>query len=98
MLFRSVLDQVPAADDSTGAPGAPRTRPRIGLEGLLKAVNAEYQHGPEGLVERILRRVRTLHGGPLVDDAAVLIIGWPGRDADGAGLRSSTLADSVEWR
>ena len=73
-------------------------RPRIGLAGLLSAVSAEYLHGTERLAERILRRVRDLHGGRLADDAAVLILGWPGHDDGAVARRSSTLADSVEWR
>jgi hypothetical protein len=27
-------------------------------------------------VERVLHDVRTLHGGDLVDDAAVVVLGW----------------------
>jgi hypothetical protein len=41
--------------------------------------------------------VRELHGGPLVDDAALLFVGWAGAGATGPAERTSTLADSVEW-
>ncbi|SDC72005.1 Response regulator receiver domain-containing protein [Sanguibacter gelidistatuariae] len=110
LLEATVLDRAPAslpaaatggeAVDGTTArdAGAPVPRPRIGIEGLLEAVSSEFLHGTEGLVERILRRVREVHGGRLVDDAAVLILGWPGHGDDGVGQRSATLADSAEWR
>lgn len=71
-------------------------RSRIGIDGLLAAVSAEFRDGTDELVERILRTVHAVHGGRLVDDAAVLILGWPGCDA-GHGQRSATLADSEEW-
>jgi len=71
-------------------------RSRIGIDGLLAAVSAEFRDGTDELVERILRTVHAVHGGRLVDDAAVLILGWPGCDA-GVGQRSATLADSEDW-
>jgi serine phosphatase RsbU (regulator of sigma subunit) len=71
-------------------------RSRIGIDGLLAAVSAEFRDGTDELVERILRTVHAVHGGRLVDDAAVLILGWPACDA-GMGQRSATLADSEEW-
>lgn len=71
-------------------------RSRIGIDGLLAAVSAEFRDGTDELVERILRAVHAVHGGRLVDDAAVLLLGWPGCDA-GQGQRSATLADSQEW-
>lgn len=71
-------------------------RSRIGIDGLLAAVSAEFRDGTDELVERILRTVHAVHGGRLVDDAAVLILGWPGCDA-GVGQRTATLADSEDW-
>lgn len=71
-------------------------RSRIGIDGLLAAVSAEFRDGTDELVERILRTVHAVHGGRLVDDAAVLLLGWPGCDA-AQGQRSATLADSEEW-
>ena len=99
LLEATVLDRASAQLDIREGPVTVRLpRPRIGLDGLLEAVSAEYVQGTEGLTERILRRVHELHGGRLVDDAAVLILGWPGC-TDGSGVRrSSTLADSAEWR
>ncbi|AEG44038.1 PP2C family protein-serine/threonine phosphatase [Isoptericola variabilis] len=78
----------------------PRRRgvPRLGVEGLHALVSEELaREGIEGVVERVLRRVRRLHGGPLTDDAALLVVGWTGRDTKILGTRSSTLADSDEW-
>ncbi|GAA4733123.1 SpoIIE family protein phosphatase [Isoptericola chiayiensis] len=81
------------------APGRARGRatPRLGVPGLRTLVQDELDSGGfVGVVERVLRRVRRLHGGPLVDDAAMLVVGWTGYD-DVVGERSSTLADSAEW-
>lgn len=94
LLEATVLDLAPGPEADAGA--APVVRPRIGIDGLLRAASAEFLDGADGFVERVLRRVRTLHGGRLVDDAAVLVLGWPGRD--GAGQRSATLADAEEWQ
>ena len=101
LLEATVLDPGPVAAPAPVRAGEVTwriPRPRIGLDGLLAAVSVEYLHGHDRLAERILRRVRELHGGRLVDDAAVLILGWPGHDDAGAGRRSSILADSEEWR
>lgn len=85
-----------AAPDAA-APGAAPSRPRrLGADGLLRTVDAALADGAEGLVERVIRRVRDLHGGPLVDDAAMLVVGRFG-DGDGPGERTATLADSDEW-
>lgn len=99
LLEATVLDRAPVARDLRDGPVTLHLpRPRIGLDGLLEAVSAEYLLGTDGLTERILRRVHDLHGGRLVDDAAVLILGWPGLIDGDAVRRSSTLADSAEWR
>lgn len=73
-----------------------RGLPRLGVDGLRRVFDEELAGEFPGLVERVLRRVRDLHGGPLVDDAAVLSVGWTANDAI-VGVRTSTLADSVEW-
>ena len=87
-------DREPGPD---GARGAPARRERLGIHGLVAAVDTELAHGGEGLVERLFRRVRALHGGPLEDDAAVLVIGWGGPDQAARGERAATLADSDGW-
>ncbi|MGF0116443.1 PP2C family protein-serine/threonine phosphatase [Promicromonospora sp. Marseille-Q5078] len=72
--------------------------PRLGQSGLHELVRDDLgRHGVVGVVERVLRRVRALHGGPFTDDAALLVVGWTGRDTPYLGERSSTLADSAEW-
>ncbi|GAA1732795.1 hypothetical protein GCM10009809_30300 [Isoptericola hypogeus] len=85
--------------DEPGRRGPLRQRvPRLGQSGLHALVSEDVaRHGIVGVVERVLRRVRSLHGGPLTDDAAVLVVGWTGRDNAILGERSSTLADSAEW-
>lgn len=52
---------------------------RLGEAGLLAVIDAELAAGPDGLVERVLNRVRHLHGGDLVDDTALVVLGWPAR-------------------
>jgi hypothetical protein len=64
---------------------------RVGKAGLLAVVDrvlATERRGtadacadddpvdPVDLVERVLHEVRGLHGGDLVDDAAVVLLGW----------------------
>ncbi|WP_029288783.1 PP2C family protein-serine/threonine phosphatase [Cellulomonas sp. HZM] len=50
---------------------------RLGKRGLLDVVDAALVRGPAtGLVEKVIADVRTLHGGDLVDDAAVVVLGW----------------------
>jgi hypothetical protein len=93
---------IEAEVDPDAAPGVelPTRRgvPRLGVTGLHALVWEELRReGLEGVVERVLRRVRRLHGGPLTDDAALLVVGWTGRDSEIRGVRSSTLADSDEW-
>ena len=70
---------------------------RVGVDGLRRAVDVALERGTEGVVERVFRRVRDLHGGPLADDAALLVIGWAGDDAQVPAERTATLADSDEW-
>ncbi|GAA1969825.1 SpoIIE family protein phosphatase [Isoptericola halotolerans] len=85
--------------DGAGAPvrRGRRGAQRVGFDGLLGLVQAELdESGFVGVVERVLRRVRAAHGGPLVDDAAMLVVGWTGA-REVVGERSSTLADSAEW-
>jgi serine phosphatase RsbU (regulator of sigma subunit) len=93
---------IEAEVDPDAAPGVElpprRGVPRLGVSGLHALVCEELRReGLEGVVERVLRRVRRLHGGPLTDDAALLVVGWTGRDSEVRGVRSSTLADSDEW-
>ncbi|MBN0041506.1 fused response regulator/phosphatase [Cellulosimicrobium cellulans] len=95
MLYTDGLVEATVArpGDSTG----PRARPeRVGVDGLRRAVDSALEQGVEGVVERVFRRVRDLHGGPLADDAALLVIGWGG-DEGSPGERTATLADSDEW-
>ncbi|PRZ05596.1 serine phosphatase RsbU (regulator of sigma subunit) [Isoptericola sp. CG 20/1183] len=101
LVEASVADPVggPAGPAGPGGPGRPGGRgpERIGVDGLHRLVQLELdESGFVGVVERVLRRVRAVHGGPLVDDAAMLVIGWTGT-SEVVGERSSTLADSAEW-
>ena len=97
LLEATVLDRAAVPGALRGGPTVRHPRPRIGLDGLLEVVSTEYVLGTDGLTERLLRRVHDLHGGRLVDDAAVLILGWSGPVEGGAARRSSILADSAEW-
>ncbi|MBE1876428.1 PP2C family protein-serine/threonine phosphatase [Myceligenerans pegani] len=100
VLFTDGLVEAKVTVDDDGAPTAPDERgrlPRLGVDGLRAVVSAELAGGSHDVVPRVLRRVRTLHGGPLADDAALLLAGWDA-DADaGSAERTSTLADSTEW-
>jgi len=53
---------------------------RLGKAGLLALVDAalaaDGETEADGLVNRVLHDVRVLHGGDLVDDAAVVVVGW----------------------
>ncbi len=59
---------------------------RLGKDGLLSAAGAAeraYGDTPPGtvddpLVRSVLRHVHDRHGGDLVDDAAIVVVGWPG--------------------
>lgn len=100
VLFTDGLVEAKVTVGDDGAPTPPDARghlPRLGVGGLRTVVATEIAHGSHDVVPRVLRRVRTLHGGPLADDAALLLAGWDG-DADaGPAERTSTLADSTEW-
>lgn len=64
-----------------GGPG------RLGDDGLRALVEAEAgrpEADPATLVDRIIERVRLRHGGDLVDDAAIVVVG-PARDIAGNG-------------
>ncbi|GAA1872976.1 fused response regulator/phosphatase [Myceligenerans crystallogenes] len=83
-------------DGATRQADAHGRLPRLGTEGLRAVVERELATSEHDVVPRVLRRVRKLHGGPLADDAALLLAGWTGAGA-GPGERTSTLADSTEW-
>lgn len=93
-----LIESKVTVDDDGGPPPADEhgRLPRLGTEGLRSVVETELAASEHDVVPRVLRRVRKLHGGPLADDAALLLAGWTG---DGAhpGERTSTLADSSEW-
>lgn len=95
MLYTDGLVEATVA--GPGGRGGSRERPqRVGVEGLRRAVDRALEQGVEGVVERVFRSVRDLHGGPLADDAALLVLGWGGDEAS-PGERTATLADSEEW-
>jgi serine phosphatase RsbU (regulator of sigma subunit) len=48
---------------------------RVGKTGLIRIVDAAVVARGD-LVDRVLHDVRALHGGDLVDDAAVVVLGW----------------------
>jgi serine phosphatase RsbU (regulator of sigma subunit) len=88
---------VECALDGAMRPEPGKSAARLGVTGLRELIQDELdQDGFPGVVERVLHRVHALHGGPLVDDAALLVVGWTGT-VDVVGERSSTLADSEEW-
>lgn len=102
MLYTDGLLEATILDHADGAPTppgdrVPRGTARLGLDGLLEAVDSEFRLGTADFVGRLLHHVRDAHGGRLVDDAAVLVVGWPGMSEDGSGERSATLADAEEW-
>ena len=101
VLYTDGLVEAAVRADPAGTPVAPPTAhgrlPRLGPQGLRSVVEREMDQGTDEVVTRVLRRVRELHGGPLVDDAALLFVGWTGAGATGRAERTSTLADSVEW-
>lgn len=96
MLYTDGLVEATVVGPGTSVAG-PRARPeRVGVDGLRRAVDSALEQGVEGVVERVFRRVRDLHGGPLADDAALLVVGWGG-EGGAPGERTATLADSDEW-
>ncbi|MFD6140729.1 PP2C family protein-serine/threonine phosphatase [Promicromonospora sp. NPDC060271] len=101
VLYTDGLVEAAVGADPKGtpvlAPSAQGRMPRLGAHGLRSVVEREMDQGTDEVVTRVLRRVRELHGGPLVDDAALLFVGWAGAGATGPPERTSTLADSVEW-
>ncbi|MFI6425295.1 PP2C family protein-serine/threonine phosphatase [Promicromonospora sp. NPDC050880] len=101
VLYTDGLVEAAVGADPKGTPVLPPSAqgrmPRLGAHGLRSVVEREMDKGTDEVVTRVLRRVRELHGGPLVDDAALLFVGWAGAGATEPGERTSTLADSVEW-
>ncbi|MFB9955556.1 PP2C family protein-serine/threonine phosphatase [Cellulomonas denverensis] len=59
---------------------AGRGSERIGKEGLLKVVDEALAADRDEVVESVLQEVRAQHGGELVDDTAVVVVGWDGRE------------------
>lgn len=54
---------------------------RLGKPGLVRVVDDALlvragRGRDDGLVERVVQDVRALHGGDLVDDAALVVVGW----------------------
>lgn len=78
-----------------GIDGPRPRRARLGIDGLATTVDAVVAGDSSNVVERTLRRVRDLHGGPLEDDAAALLVGWAGPGE--AGERGSTTAEDAGW-
>lgn len=71
--------------------------PRLGLPGLRRVFAEEVDHADfGGIVQRVMRRIHELHGGPLVDDAAILQVGWTDNE-DIVGERTAAHADSAGW-
>ncbi|MCB7137764.1 fused response regulator/phosphatase [Cellulosimicrobium marinum] len=95
MLYTDGLVEATLAGSGTAPAGRPE---RIGADGLRRVVDEALRDGgTDGVVERVFRRVRDLHGGPLADDAALLVVGWAGDDSVTPAERTATLADSDEW-
>ena len=57
---------------------AGRGSERIGKEGLLTVVDGALAVDPADVVEGVLHEVRAQHGGELVDDTALVVVGWGG--------------------
>ncbi|WP_156043843.1 PP2C family protein-serine/threonine phosphatase [Cellulomonas sp. URHE0023] len=51
-------------------------RERVGKAGLLALIDRALAEGADDIGDRLLREVRELHGGDLVDDSAVVVVGW----------------------
>lgn len=56
-------------------------RERLGEEGLRAVVEQALAPDDGGLVDRVLEAVTRRHGGNLVDDAALVALGWSGRSS-----------------
>jgi serine phosphatase RsbU (regulator of sigma subunit) len=54
------------------------TQERIGKAGLLALVDETLATVPDGVVDEVLHEVRRRHGGELVDDTALVVLGWDG--------------------
>lgn len=55
---------------------------RIGKEGLLDVVDDAVRTAPRHqVVHEVLHEVRRRHGGELVDDTAIVVLGWSGAPA-----------------
>lgn len=57
------------------------TSDRIGKAGLLQVVDSALRTTTGSVVDAVLMDVRARHGGELVDDTAVVVLGWDGRTA-----------------
>lgn len=57
---------------------AGRGSERLGKDGLLTVVDEALAAGSRDLVEVVLHEVRARHGGELVDDTALVVVGWDG--------------------
>jgi serine phosphatase RsbU (regulator of sigma subunit) len=57
------------------------THERLGKEGLLDVVDRVLADDAAGMVQGTLAEVRRRHGGELVDDTAVVVLGWGGAAA-----------------
>ncbi|HEY0186927.1 MAG TPA: SpoIIE family protein phosphatase [Cellulomonas sp.] len=54
---------------------------RVGEDGLLAVTDRALVEAPAQVVDTVLHEVRRQHGGALVDDTAIVVLGWAG---DGA--------------
>jgi serine phosphatase RsbU (regulator of sigma subunit) len=52
------------------------TRERVGKDGLLEVVDQAVRAPAGDVVDDVLREVRRRHGGELVDDTALVVVGW----------------------
>ena len=65
--------------------GGPARLGEAGLRAILEAEAGRPDAARVTLVDRIIEQVRRQHGGDLVDDAALVVIGPSGSDAGGGG-------------
>jgi hypothetical protein len=54
---------------------------RLGTAGVGVVVGGGRAAAPADPVDEVLREVRRRHGGELVDDTAVVVVGWGGATA-----------------